>query len=162
MSFGNSSFSSNYYVQIDSGYRNLENNPVSTDFEVSFIPVVQGPNTGVPGTSNDFVQGQPLDPTQYYSKGRIDPDWVSNLQFVNMTVQGIDKDSNSNLYLTGIMSQQASIIFGNQVIFSLGKNPFNPSTPTSPNLGYIGYTQPYAIFMGFLIKLSPQSNGYVI
>ena len=76
----------NYYVTIDSNYRDREQYPLETDFGVTFEtkdPTLQYP------------QGEPVDTTQFFPRMTIDKNFDnSNIRVLNGKITSIAYDSN--------------------------------------------------------------------
>jgi hypothetical protein len=106
----------NYYVTIDSNYRDREQYPLETDFGVSFEtkdPTLQYP------------QGEPVDTTQFFPRMTIDKNFDnSNIRVLNGKITSIAYDSNKGETLYAgiqVISGQSNnfLIYNNdEIIFS--------------------------------------------
>jgi hypothetical protein len=108
--------SSNYYVTIDSNYRDRESFPLESDFGVSFE---------TKNSSLQYPQGQPLDSTQFFPRMTIDKNFKSlNVKVSNGVITDVihDKNTNETLYagyqITNGESNNFMIYFNDQIIYS--------------------------------------------
>ena len=82
-----STTSNNYFLNIDTYYRDVGKYPNPCDFGISF--------NRFDGTGT-FVQGDPLNSSSFFEQASIDPDYKdNNLQFVNAEIQQIDRTTTS-------------------------------------------------------------------
>lgn len=92
----------NYYVNIDSRFKNNEKYQNPCDFGVGLVaPELTGPS----------VNGLPVDSTSYFELGSIDPDFDNDdLQFINCKLTNYKRDTDGTRYYCGLTNADSFFV----------------------------------------------------
>jgi hypothetical protein len=141
-----STTSNNYFLNIDTYYRDVGKYPNPCDFGISF--------NRFDGTGT-FVQGDPINSTSFFEQVSIDPDYKdNNLQFVNATLNQINRTTTS-LTISGLydFTKNFSINYLNTNLYTHTGYVYPMTSPYPNSIYYI------TMILPFICQLSYDENA---
>jgi hypothetical protein len=139
-----------YFVNVDGLYRDTAAWPNPTDFGINFTTFS---GTGI------YVQGEPLNSNSFFQQASIDPDYIdNNLQFVNATIQQLDRTADT-LTISGLFNFQLDFkikYLENTLYIQTGT--YYPPVTQSP---YSGSVYAPNMIVPFLCQLEYDANATV-